>query len=395
MNEDKQTVTTDNTEEEKELLGKIKQVVEKTIDDKMASQQKSTILPAGDAKSKAYDLMNKTQRNRYSSLDDNAKKEYENAVIIAHYFKALYNRDRTMIKDLSEGTDSEGGYLVPAPLSNKIYEVITAQGHARREMTTIPMTSMTLDLSTLATAPTIYYVNEGAQITQSDIAFGRKTLTAQKMAGITAMSNELLEDANIDIINYNVQKFAEAFVEEEDAAFFNTSASTGITGILEDTGTTSVAMATGDDAFTDLSYDYLVSAVYALGAKQRVNAKWCFSSYITSLVMKLKDSNNMPIWSRAVEGQPATLLGYPVIENDEMPGSSDSGASTKFISFGNYKKYIIGDRQKLTASVLKEGTVGSTNLAEKDSSGLRVVQRVSGIAPTPTEFAVLATGATS
>jgi HK97 family phage major capsid protein len=381
--------------EEKALLGKIKEVVETTIDAKLAAQKKDLLVSNANnnqSQNKAFDLMSKTQKHNYSLMDDKSKKEYESKVIIANYFKALFNKDVAMIKALSEGTGSAGGYLVPSVLSSKIYEIVLATGAARREMTVIPMTSMTLDLSTLATKPVIYYVGEGNQITASDLVFGRKTLTAEKMAGITAMSNELIDDANIDLINFNVQKFAEAFALEEDKAFFNTSTATGIKGLLEDT-TTQVVMTSGDTDFTDISYSYLIDVVYSIGANQRIGAKWCFSSYIMSLIMKLKDLQNMPIWSRAIEGQPATLLGYPIIENDQMPQFADNGVSKKCLIFGNFTKYIIGDRKQMTATVLREGTIGSTNLAEKDSSGIRVVQRVSGVAPNPLEFATLKTAA--
>jgi len=383
--------------EEKALLTKIKSVVKETVDEKFTAFKKNQPLvfaqpSKNNIQKKAMDLMTNAQKKRFDGLGKAAQKKFAEDVIIAKYLQAQYLHDYKMVKDLSEGTDSEGGYLVPSPLSNRIYEIITAIGHARREMTVLPMSSMTLDLSTLATKPTVAWISEGAQITASDLAFGRKTLTAEKLAGITAMSNEVLADANVDLVNYNIQKFAEAIADSEDEAFFNTCSASGVTGILQDT-TNTVTMGSGDTSFADMAYTDLVDVIYTLGAKQRQGAKWCFSSYITSLVMKLLDSQNRPIWSRATEGEPAYLLGYPIIENDQMPESGDDAVSTEFLAFGNFKEYIIGDRQAMTSTILREGTVGSTNLAEKDSSGLRVVERVSGIAPTPLAFVTLKTAA--
>ena len=385
----------EETPEEKALLNKIKGVVSTTVDEKFKAQKKNVLLVShsmNPVKKQALDLMTKNQKFRHALMDKNGQREYEDNVVIAHYIRAMYMNDRVLMKDLSEGTDSEGGYLVPAPLSNKIYEIITAIGVARREMTVLPMTADTLDLSTLATKPTVAIIAEGAQITASDLVFGRKTLTAVKIAGITAMSNELIEDANVDLISYQVQKFAEAMATYEDGAFFNTNTG-AITGILEDT-TTTVTMASGDTSFEDLSYDYLLDVVYSLGAKQRQGAKWCFSKDILSLVMQLAATTTVvPLWSKPVEGQPQTLLGYPIVENDEMPLIGDDAVSTEFLAFGNFKEYIIGDRKAMTSTVLKEATIGSTNLAEKDSSGVRVVERVAGLAPTPLVFSVLKTAA--
>lgn len=381
--------------EEKALLNKIKSIVVKTVDTKLSEKEAKILMNRdfADSKSKAFNLMNSKQKVQWQRIKNDVERaDFEDRVVIANYLKALYRNDYATVKDLSEGTDSEGGYLVPTPLSNKVYEIVTAQGLARREMSVVPMSSKSLDLTTLTTKPVVYYPAEGAQITASDLVFGRKTLTAAKMAAITAMSNEVVEDANIDLVNFNIQKIAEALMEEEDGAFFNTSSSANIEGLLEAT-TNTVTMGTGDTSFANLAYGDLVDVIYTIGARQRKGAKWCFSSYITSLVMKLTDSQNRPIWSRATEGQPAMLLGYPVLENDEMPDSGDDGVSTEFLVFGNFKKYLIGDRKKMTATILKEGTIGSTNLAEQDSTGLRVIQRVSGIAPTPLEFVTLKTAA--
>lgn len=398
-----ETITEDEKKElqsleaEKELMDKIKNTVSTTVDEKLKANEKLTQVNTTSSNS-YYDmvkgLMSNEQYKRFETLNDEKQRsKYINNVAIAQYIKALKNNNQTVIKDLSEGTDSAGGYLVPAPLSNKIYEVVKAQGVARREMTVVGMNSLTLDLSTLATKPTVYWVSESSQITGSDIAFGRKTLSAEKLAGITAMSNELIDDANIGIVDYVVEKFSEAFIEEEDKAFFNTCTATNVTGILQDSGTNVITMGSGNTSFADISYDDIVDVIYSLGAKQRKNAKFAFSKDILAHIMKLTDSQNNPIWSRPIEGQPARILGYPIVENDQMPTTSDDAVSTEFLAFGNFKKYLIGDRKQVTASILKEATVGSTNLAEKDASGVRIVERISGIAPNPTEFTTLQTAA--
>lgn len=392
---------------EAQLLSKVKDVVSETMETKLAEMQSAKIFDGavadGDVTTEiAQKFMTPTFKHMEAKLTSNEVKKFHEDVVIFSFLKALRNNDMATVqtisdmaavKDLSEGTNSAGGYLVPSVLSNRIYEIILAQGIARREMTVVPMTSKTMDLSTLATRPTIYYVAEGAAITQSDPAFGRKTLTTQKMAGITAMSNEVFEDANINLVPYIIQKFAEAFTHEEDKAFFNTSSSGGITGILEDTGVNIVTMASTKTAFSDVSYANLVDVIYSLDVSQRAGAQWCMSSDILAYISKLVDDNNNPLWMMTREGQPSRLLGYPVIENDQMPGTADSAVSTSFIAFGNYKNYIIGDRRAVDAKVLKEGTVGSTNLAEKDSTGVVITQRVCGIAPTPLSFAKLRTAA--
>jgi HK97 family phage major capsid protein len=61
-------------------------------------------------------------------------------------------------------------------------------------------------------------------------------------------------------------------------------------------------------------------------------------------VRKFKDAvDGEFIWQRGAEaGQPSTLLGYPLEENEDMP---DIGAGALPIAFGNFKAgYQIVDR---------------------------------------------------
>ena len=347
-------------------------------------------------------------RNSYAKsimedmTDEEEKKQFSQDLVAHTFIKALARNDYETIKelsatnkDLTEGTDSEGGYLVPAPLQNKVYKLLTSLGLVRKEMTIIKMTSSTLDLSTIAAKPTVYWVAEGAQITASDPAFGRKTITAKKIAGIAVMSNELLEDSGVDVINLYIDLIAEGIANEEDKSFFNTHSSGDITGLLEDTGVNLVTMDTGDDAFSNVDYDNLVDVTMAVHPRERKSAKWCMNGDIIGYVAKLKTTTNLPVWSDAIAGQPAKLLGYPVLENPQMPDSGDSAASTKFLVFGNFKRYIVGIRRGFTAKILDEATVNSINLAEKDERAVRITQRIGGVTPTPDAFAVLKTGATS
>ena len=61
-------------------------------------------------------------------------------------------------------------------------------------------------------------------------------------------------------------------------------------------------------------------------------------------IRKMKTGDGAFIWSPSLAaGQPATLLGYPVVEAEDMP---DIGAGSFSIAFGDFKRgYLIADRQ--------------------------------------------------
>ena len=67
------------------------------------------------------------------------------------------------------------------------------------------------------------------------------------------------------------------------------------------------------------------------------------NSSTLSEVRKLKTADGAFLWQPGmVEGQPDRLLGYPVVEAEDMP---DVAADTVPIAFGNFKAgYVIAER---------------------------------------------------
>jgi len=63
------------------------------------------------------------------------------------------------------------------------------------------------------------------------------------------------------------------------------------------------------------------------------------------VIRKMKTNEGAFIWQPGLaEGQAATLLGYPVIEAEDMP---DIAAGSSAIAFGNFKAgYLIAERSE-------------------------------------------------
>ncbi len=60
-------------------------------------------------------------------------------------------------------------------------------------------------------------------------------------------------------------------------------------------------------------------------------------------IRKFKTSDGQMLWQPGIAaGQPATLLGYPVVEAEDMP---DIAANTFSVAFGNFQAgYLIAER---------------------------------------------------
>lgn len=91
--------------------------------------------------------------------------------------------------------------------------------------------------------------------------------------------------------------------------------------------------------------DALFNVVYSLRAPYRPNARWLMNLSTAGVVRKLKDADGRFIWADAREGQPATLCGFPVELDEEMPDIAEDSLSIAFGDFG--QAYIVVDRPGL------------------------------------------------
>ena len=89
--------------------------------------------------------------------------------------------------------------------------------------------------------------------------------------------------------------------------------------------------------------DKLIDLVYALKAGYRQNANWVMSRQTQATLRKLKDANGDYLWQPpAVPGGRAVLMGFPVVESEDMP---DIGADATPIAFGDFRRgYLVVDR---------------------------------------------------
>ena len=104
-------------------------------------------------------------------------------------------------------------------------------------------------------------------------------------------------------------------------------------------------VATGVDGDFD-SADGIVDLVYALGAAYRANASFVMNSKVAGLVRKLKDADGRFLWSDGLAaGEPARLMGYPVLIAEDMP---DAATDSYSIAFGDFRAgYTVAERPDL------------------------------------------------
>ena len=87
----------------------------------------------------------------------------------------------------------------------------------------------------------------------------------------------------------------------------------------------------------------LIDLVQSLRAPYRQGAVFVMNAATLARIRKFKTSDGGFVWQPGLAaGQPATLLGYPVIEAEDMP---DIAGGALAIAFGNFRMgYVIADR---------------------------------------------------
>ena len=82
----------------------------------------------------------------------------------------------------------------------------------------------------------------------------------------------------------------------------------------------------------------LIDLVYALKAGYRQNASWVMNRKTQAAIRKLKDADGNYLWQpAATAGSRATLMGFPMVEAEDMP---DIGANATPIAFGDFRAAI-------------------------------------------------------
>jgi len=346
----------------------------------------------------------------------NAPSAAEKAVEVKEKFgkfiSAVYRRDNNAIKELglkaslNEGTGATGGFNVPTEFAAEVNRIVEDFGLVAKLARKYPMKSDTLNIPRLASSVTIYYPGETVAGTVSLPVFEQVQLVAKTAVGLTPMSNELLADANIDVVNLLVELFAEAMAGDIDNQGLAGNGSP-FTGILNDTGVTVVqpANGTGMSTFTGAATpDNCRSLIANIKPWALQGAAFIMHRTVWQLIQITKTSgsgeyffsaSNPSLSNNATQGYPTaiagSLWGYPVYLSDKMP--TTTAVSTPFIIFGNLKHLYWGMRQDMQVSISDSATIGSDNLFAQNMSAVRITYRHAVAVGLPKAFAVLKTSA--
>ncbi len=300
-------------------------------------------------------------------------------------YKSVFGEKATDFLSLTDA-----GALVPTEFLATVVEFATSQSQILGKLWRIPMSSLTLKIPKLVQAAgsyfggiTLYHPGEGAQKTLTKPTFDTLTFTAKKLIGLVALSDELVGDSTINIVNYLTGLFVRAFqYKTEGEVISGSGVNDQMTGILTDPAINSV----GRTNTGVVKYDDLVNLESSLDENFQ-NLTFLSRRATVNTFRKQKDTVGQPVYHDGFTtmfggSMGPQLLGYPLIKTRNVPAMGSRGD----IILGDLGLYIWAMRQEMTIDTSKDWRF------DYDQTAIRFVVRQDGAPGISEAFSVLDDG---
>ncbi len=257
-------------------------------------------------------------------------------------------------KALNTQVNAEGGFLVDPETSDRIRGVLKATSSLRAIASVVNVEATSFDVLVDHSDLGSGWATETAALTETTTTqIDRISIPLHELAAMPKASQRLLDDSAFDVEGWLAERIADRFARAEAQAFVTGDGVDKPKGFLTHATVDNYLWAwgslgyvptgaAGDFAATNAS-DAIIDLVYALNAEYRANATFVMNSKTAGAVRKMKDADGRFLWSDGLAaGEPARLMGYPVLLAEDMP---DIGANAHAIAFGDFRSgYTIAER---------------------------------------------------
>ena len=277
--------------------------------------------------------------------------------------------------------------LIPEERSREILEAVPEQSIAMRLMRRLPdMSSKTRALPVATSLPTAEFINGDTGLKPTtDMTWDKVTLTAEEIATIVVIPENVLDDSDYDIWASVLPRINEAIGAAFDkAVLFGTDKPASFPAGIVNGATAAGNIVTLDN--TKSLYQQLLGEG-GLAAKVEADG-YVPSAYVGAISMRSKlrgtvDENGLPIFGRAPYRD--GMFGRAAYELDGadiyFPNSDVMDDSQALLIGGDWSQAVWAMRTDITTKLLTEAVISDAtgkvliNLAQQDAVALRVVFR--------------------
>ena len=256
-------------------------------------------------------------------------------------------------KALSSAVNSDGGYLVDPQTSDRVKSVLNATASIRAIASVVQVEATSYDVLVDHADVGAGWATESSSVGETSTPqIDRITIPLHELSALPKASQRLLDDSAFDIEAWLAGRIADKFSRAEASAFIHGDGVDKPKGVLAHSMVDNEAWIWGNLGYVptgvdgEVTADSVVDLVYALGAQYRSNASFVMSSKTAGRVRKLKDLDGRFLWSDGLAlGEPARLMGYPVLVAEDMP---DVAMNSYSVAFGDFAAvYTVAERPDL------------------------------------------------
>lgn len=280
---------------------------------------------------------------------------------------ALKEAERAAIsaKAVDTTADATGGYAVPEQIASNILKWEHDMSPMRQNATVVQVGSRDYKQYVDRLGEASGWVGETGTRSETDTPnLGERAPTFGMVYAYPKATEESLDDMFFNVEAWISEFAGRNMAKAEGTAFITGNGTNKPSGLTKET-----PLSTDDDAsplraIGVLEYiptgvaagfktllasspyvnpaDTLIETMYTLQATYRMGAKWSMNKSTMSTVRQWKDADANYIWQPSlISGQPSSLLGYEVVEDEEF---ADVGANAYPIAFGDFRRgYLICD----------------------------------------------------
>jgi len=266
---------------------------------------------------------------------------------------------KSVQKDLYEGTNSAGGYLVPTEESRELLNVASElfsviPGMCRQ----VPMRTHQITFPTLSSGLTAYWIPEATDTAGktpsgayqeygekilSNMGLGQMTLNAYVCAVKVVVSNQLLDDSDPEVDNVLRALFGETLGDAWDTACLQ-GAGTALDPI---TGLNSLITTNALAAGAVFNFDDIIDLIFGvLDNDSKAYPGIIGNTKAEKMLMKVKDEDKNYLYKKPREalGVP-DVWGHPYHRDGNVPSNLGTGGNETRLYAGDFKRHGYAGRR--------------------------------------------------
>jgi len=280
-----------------------------------------------------------------------------------------------------------GQYLAPQAYTNEIWRIAQAASMISPVITHIPMINRKITLPRqVANMSFTKVTNQITAKTETNPTFTTFDLDANTYAAWMTLTEELMEDSQIELVGF----FSKLFGEAWGVTFDNETINDASYGLLTVSGTVAMAMPTGKTDGSAVSWTDMNNMQTQIPVSVRAGAGYIMHSETFNVVCNMHNAQGDPIYRQPWNPTtPATINGKPYWICDAMPALSDQTAGKPVMAYGNPANMVSGDRIGMEIKFFNQ----TIQAVQYDQVFLRARIRKAQNVALPGAFCILSTAA--